>query len=270
MNDTPQAATPSTWNRLVGVVQVVGGSLEVTLGSGMMAAPTGITQVGGVILIAHGGDTIVAGFRSIWTGQLQSSGTQQLGAAAARGLGASEQTAQIVGNGVDLGLSIGPSLTVRAAQQILVTGARSGPTAVAIAYLPRRAWELGHNAVGIRQGSITAWYHLAAAKNGVGRFVSMPRGLDDGYVTADLLVTAERAASADAARLLLAQSGRQTWGYLGPNCSTTVLQVLRAAGIVVPEWSRTPFLLHLGARAGTPITIVGGVAATGVPALMRR
>lgn len=46
MNDMTQAAATSTRNRLVGVVQIAGGALEVTFGSGMMAAPTGVTQVG--------------------------------------------------------------------------------------------------------------------------------------------------------------------------------------------------------------------------------
>jgi hypothetical protein len=57
---------------VVGVVQMVGGALEIALGAGGLAAPTGVTQVGGVILIAHGADTFLAGFRSIYYGQVSS------------------------------------------------------------------------------------------------------------------------------------------------------------------------------------------------------
>jgi hypothetical protein len=45
---------------------------------------------------------------------------------------------------------------------------------------------------------------------------------------------------------------------------------MRAAGVVIPEWARTPFLLHTGVRYGSEITVVGGVAATGAPALAPR
>ena len=49
------------------------------------------------VLIAHGADTFIAGFRSIHSGQVQRSFTQQGASVAATKLGASEQTAAGVG-----------------------------------------------------------------------------------------------------------------------------------------------------------------------------
>jgi len=39
------------------------------------------------------------------------------------------------------------------------------------------------------------------------------------------------------------------------------------AGVVIPEWARSPFLLHPGVRWGSEITVVGGAAATISPTL---
>src|SRR5260370_16223726 len=87
---------------VVGVIQMAGGTLEIALGAGGVATPTGVTQVGGVILIAHGADTFVAGFRSIFSSQVQQSFTQQGASAVATSLGASPQTAQYIGTGADV------------------------------------------------------------------------------------------------------------------------------------------------------------------------
>lgn len=268
MNDTAQAAGPSALNRLIGVVQVAGGALEVTFGSGMMAAPTGITQVGGVILIAHGGDTIIAGFRSIWTGQLQSSGTQQLGAAAARGLGAGERAAQIVGSGVDLAAGVGPSIAASISRRIAIAGAERSATRVAIAYLDLGAYRLGHNAVGVRLGGRDVWVEFRGRP--MGEVVPMFGGPSRHYVVTEIAVSAGQAERARQASRVLLASGQQAWGYLGPNCTTVVRTVLGEAGIVVPEWSRTPFLLHLGVNWGAEISILGGSTGTLAPAGARR
>ena len=87
-NGTQIASSGGLGGRVVGVVQMAGGALEIALGAGGVATPTGITQVGGVILIAHGADTFVAGFRSVLSGQVQQSLTQQGASAAAESLGA--------------------------------------------------------------------------------------------------------------------------------------------------------------------------------------
>lgn len=44
--------------RFVGGIQVIGGTLEVLLGVGGILIPEPATTAGGVILVAHGSDTI--------------------------------------------------------------------------------------------------------------------------------------------------------------------------------------------------------------------
>ncbi|MFN6999798.1 MAG: hypothetical protein ACK4ST_07165, partial [Elioraea tepidiphila] len=78
MSDPGQNGT-SWGSRLVGGIQVIGGGLEIALGVGGIVLPEPATTVGGVILVAHGADTVVAGFRTLWHGEVQHSYTQQLG-----------------------------------------------------------------------------------------------------------------------------------------------------------------------------------------------
>ena len=259
MPDTPSPSSSPWTGRLVGGIQVIGGALEIALGAGGLAAPTGVTQVGGVILIAHGADTVVAGFRSIWSGQTQSTLTQRGATAAAQSLGASEQTARYIGTGADLVAGVGPSVAVGVSRRLAIAGAERATERVAIAYLHRGALEMGHNAVGIRQGGTTAWVHFAGTPTGAVMPAATPSAAR--YVVTELAVSSQQAARGAQAQRSLVAAGEQTWRYLGPNCTTTALKVLQEAGIVVPAWSRTPFLLHLGVRAGAEISIVGGTAA---------
>lgn len=300
MGDTSQAAPGSGHGgHLVGAIQVVGGVLEVALGVGGVAVPAVVTQVGGVILIAHGTDTIVAGFESMWSGDVHSTYTQRGATAAAKSLHASDQTAKYVGIGADVALGVGPSIamsisrrvaiagaeraaaaaaeqaaaaaaeqaTAAGVKEVAITGAERGPARVVVAYLNKSALAQGHNAVGIRQGTTTAWYHFAG--DDPAKFVRMipAASAKTGYRLTELTVTTEQVkGAADAARKLVA-GNPYVWQHLGPNCATTVRTVLRGAGIVVPEWSRTPLLLHVGVNAGTEITIVGGAAAAAGGAL---
>jgi hypothetical protein len=258
-DDTQATARGGFRVRVVGTVQMVGGALEIALGAGGVAAPTGVTQVGGVILIAHGADTFVAGFRSILSGEVQQSFTQQGAAAAATSLGASPQAAQYVGTGVDLVAGVGPSLTIGVARRLAIVGAGASSERVAIAYLHRSALEMGHNAVGIQSAGRIAWFHFAGMQPG--RVIPMMGGPGAKYAITELAVTSEQAGQATAAINQLRALGPQEWGLLGPNCTTTVRTVLQEAGIVVPAWSQSPFLLHLGVNVGPEITVVGGTAA---------
>jgi hypothetical protein len=259
MPDTPTSSSSPWTGRVVGGIQVIGGALEIALGAGGVAAPTGVTQVGGVILIAHGADTVVAGFRSMWYGAPQSTLTQRGATAAAQSLGASEQTARYIGTGTDLVAGVGPSIAVGVSRRLAIAGAERATERVAVAYLHRGALEMGHNAIGIRQGGTTAWVHFAGVPTGAVVPTAAPNTAR--YVVTELAVSAQAAARGAQAQRSLVAAGQQTWGYLGPNCTTTALKVLQEAGIVVPAWSRTPFLLHLGVNAGAEITIVGGTAA---------
>jgi hypothetical protein len=247
--------------RVVGVIQMAGGALEIALGIGGVATPTGVTQVGGVILIGHGADTFIAGFRSIYYGEVKQSGTQQGVAFVAKELGASDKAAQYIGTGADIAAGIGPSLTISVARRMAIAGAGTASERVAVAYLHRSALEIGHNAVGIRQGGKIAWIHFAGKSPGrVLPAIPAPSSAG-GYVITELAVTGEQAGQATAAMNRLRALGPQEWALFGPNCTTTVRTVLQEAGIVVPDWSQTPFLLHLGVIAGPEITLVGGTAA---------
>jgi hypothetical protein len=66
------------------------------------------------------------------------------------------------------------------------------------------------------------------------------------------------------------QAGEQAWRYLGPNCSTTVLEVLKSAGIVMPFGAVTPSLVHIGAKLGPTITALGAIGASGSAAAAKR
>lgn len=252
--------------RLVGGLQVIGGGLEIALGVGGIVLPEPATTVGGIILVAHGTDTVVAGFRTLWYGEVQHSVTQQLGTAAARGLGASESTARGIGTGIDIAAGVGPALGVSLTRRLAIAGAEQASERVAVAYLSRSAFQMGHNAVGVTAGGKTAWVHFAGTSPG--RVVPLLGGPGKGYVLTELSVTAQQASRASAAVQTLRAAAPQTWGFLGPNCTTVATRVLREAGVVVPYWSQTPFLLHLGVNAGAEITVMAGTAATVSPWLV--
>jgi hypothetical protein len=254
-----QGVSWSWGTRLVGALQLVGGVLEVGLGVGGVAVPSGVTTVGGVILIAHGTDTIIAGFRTLMDGEVRHSFTQTGTTMAVEGLGASPETARGIGMGVDLAAGIGPSVAVSVTRRLAIAGAEQASTKVAVAYLHRGALEMGHNVVGVTAGETTAWVHFLGKQ--AGRVV--PRGAPAAdYVITELVVTGQQAARAIQMQDTLIRTGVQTWRLLGPNCTTTAVQVLRSGGVVVPAWSMSPGLLHLGVRAGGEVTFFAGAVAT--------
>jgi hypothetical protein len=265
MSDTAENGTG--WGpRLVGGIQVIGGGLEIALGVGGIVLPEPATTVGGVILVAHGADTVVAGFRTLWHGEVQHSYTQQLGTAAARGFGASPEAARGIGTAVDIAAGVGPGLAVGVSRRLAIAGAERATERVAVAYLHRSALQMGHNAVGVTAGGRTAWVHFAGTSPG--RVVPLFGGPGNGYILTELAVTTQQATRASAAVQALRAGAPQTWGFFGPNCTTVATRVLQEAGVVVPAWSRTPYLLHLGVNYGAEITVVAGTAATTMPVLL--
>lgn len=136
----PPAETPSggqsaeqsgsrstTMNRVIGGLQLAGGLLEGLFAAGLLLTPepTAVTKVGGVILGAHSLDTIVAGARTLWTGNVAHTVTHQAGAGVARRAGASERTANWVGTGADVLASAGPTIAVGISRRLAVAGAES-------------------------------------------------------------------------------------------------------------------------------------------------
>ncbi|MBR0647123.1 hypothetical protein [Plastoroseomonas hellenica] len=262
----------------IGGLQVVGGFFEASLGAGMMAIPSfGLTQVIGVVLVAHGSDTFAAGFRTWGSGEVQPTLTQQAGAAAAGALGASPRTAQLVGDGVDLGVAFVPGAVIGGLQRVATWGARASSTRVTLAYArantppfgPLRN-PVGHNAIGVQQGGTTVWVEFVGKPTGGVEMMLRPPSTR-AHVLTDIAVTADRANRAALAQQRLVRAGgEQTWrALLGPNCTTTALEVLREAGIVVPIWSRAPVLLNLGLHGGVETSIVLGTVAAGASGLAR-
>ncbi|GLV54301.1 hypothetical protein KDH_11490 [Dictyobacter sp. S3.2.2.5] len=128
----PNGKDKRTWiNRGIGVLQVVGGGLEVAVGLGGEALPTGVTQVLGAVAIVHGGDTAWAGLRTIWTGEVQKTYTEQAVTAAAKGLGASDKTARYIGAGTDFVVGVIPSAGVGLAKAAAVKSLAEGGTQLA-------------------------------------------------------------------------------------------------------------------------------------------
>jgi hypothetical protein len=126
---------------------VIGGVLEVALGVGGVAVLTPVTAVGGIILIPHGSDTLIAGFRTLWSGEITPSLTQTGAAATAEGLGASPKTAQRIGIGADLVAGVGPSITIGASRRLATAGAEQASHRAAVAYLHKGALIAGHDEV---------------------------------------------------------------------------------------------------------------------------
>lgn len=118
------SSSGSTWNRVIGGVQLAGGILEGVMAAGLLLTPepTMVTKVGGVILGAHSLDTIVAGARTLWTGEVQHTLTHQAGEGAALAAGASESTARWVGTGADVAASLGPAAAVGISRRLALSG----------------------------------------------------------------------------------------------------------------------------------------------------
>lgn len=211
----------------------------------------------------------MAGFGSLWYGEIQESLTKLGARAAATALCASPQTAHRIGISVDVAAGIGPSIAMSVSRRLAISGAQHSSSRIAVAYLNRSAVETGHNAVGITVYNSTAWFELIGT--GATKVVRSPIGpaVKDGYVITELAVTGTQVGRALVVGNALKDAGRGTWSALGNNCTTTTLEVLKAGGVVMPAWARSPFLLYSGLRMGNVITVVGGAAATMSPPLLR-
>ncbi len=91
--------------RGLGLLQAIGGGLEVVGGAGMIAAPEPLTSVAGVGVVALGVDDVQAGVRRVITGDDVPTFRAQLARDAALAAGASEGVA----DGVALAADIGPA-----------------------------------------------------------------------------------------------------------------------------------------------------------------
>jgi len=257
--------------RLVGALQILGGGFEAAMGMGALAVGGPLGIVGGVLLVSHGTDTIVAGFRSVLTGEVTPTLTHQLVEGTAKGLGASSKLADGLGVAADLGLGVGPSLAMSAVRRLAMAGASQSMNTLSLAHLriPGLLGARGYSSVatGIRRGSRVSWYHQVG-----GQFMQV-RTLRPGPVryehrVIELGITPEQLA---AARSSVASSigTISVWSVFGANHATEARNILQAAGILLPAWAGTPTLLHLGLRAGPEITALAGTVSAGAPTTVR-
>ncbi|HLK69823.1 MAG TPA: RNase A-like domain-containing protein [Bryobacteraceae bacterium] len=119
-------STEHRTNRLWAGLGVIGGTLEL-VGAGALLLtpePTMATKAGGLVLGAHGVDTVSTNFWQMWTGKKQRTLTDQSAAALARALGADPATADKIGTGVDIAVPLVVSLGVGAARLAAVRAGR--------------------------------------------------------------------------------------------------------------------------------------------------
>lgn len=284
--DTQQATTPpqaSGWARWgVGTLQVLGGTVEV-VGGLFGGAATCLETIGGgcvvgVLAMGHGADTFTSGIGTLWSGTISQTYTARAGQATAKELGASPTTAHWVGVGVDVTVGLGTSLGTGFVRQAAIEGSAQSDTAVTLALLPGSPLGMGHNVVGVTTKlageseaateTATTFWHLVGAPGQQVKYIPYITDAAQlgqrGYVLTRIGVAPAAANEALATTTLipreLLQSGGGTapmWAYLGPNCTTTAAQVLRAAGVSVPAYARTPMLLYAGVNYGwAPVTMV--------------
>jgi len=242
--DRPPAGG-SAWDTVVGVLQLVGGGLEMVAGGALLLAPepTTLTKIGGGTLVLHGADTVAAGWRTLTSGEAQETYTFQGAVAVAEWAGAPQDDARWVGAGVDIGVGLGPAVAARFTQRAAIASAGAASRAETLGPAIHVGYEstgsgigAGHNVVGVTtKDGATRFFHLLPTRNGVwwGPHTkhTLPDVLEDGYRVATAPVTA---AEADAALRRAVTLGRtvkgEPWSYLGPNCATTVEEVVEAGG----------------------------------------
>ena len=257
----PSSAPPPerrTGGVFVGILQIGGGVLELVAAGGLLLAPepTMATKAGGIVLGAHALDTLGHGIASIATDEPQETFTQQAGEGVALYAGADPTTAHWIGVGTDVVAGAGPSLGVgisrRLAIRTLATVEAEGGAALTVGYLGRGGIEMGHNVVGVTRGGTTTWFHLAGDITAEGGVSFARRSAPSSqYLISTFAVDAAAAdrAFASAGRMGVELSP-STWTFLGNNCSTTAIAVLREGGVTAPLWARTPSLVYFGVNYG--------------------
>ena len=258
---------------------MTGGLLEIGGAVGLLVLPEPTSKVGGVILILHGVDTLVAGARSLYGGLPADTATKQLASAGARSLGAGDTASEFIGVGTDLVAGMGPSVAVSITRRAAITAATKAPQvggslSLGLARTTQEVGSIelpfGHAAVGIQRGAgAVVWFD--SFKPGTDAVLQVGKQIGPlarkGYTVTTISVAAEDVERATIVANTIALRMRQQkvlWQLLGPNCSTFAGDLLRAGRIAVPYGAQfTPYSLYLGLREGYTITAAGsGVAVT--------
>ncbi len=132
----PNGKEESSWvTNFVGVVQIIGGAVEVGAGlaGGAATSWTGVGAVAGGVVALHGADTVIAGVRTLWTGEVQQTFTES-GVTYAAGAVFEEDTAAWIGFGVDTGVGlINPANWGKTALKEGVESVVTSPTVISTA-----------------------------------------------------------------------------------------------------------------------------------------
>lgn len=109
-------------NRLGGAGILLGGALELAGSAVLLLAPdpTLVTKIGGWTLAVHGSDTTATGLRQIWTGEPQTSLTEETADAMARLFGADPRHAAMIGAIVDTAVPLLVAAGIGAARLLAV------------------------------------------------------------------------------------------------------------------------------------------------------
>jgi hypothetical protein len=109
-------------------MQLVGGIGEGIGAAGAMTSPSGVSQIGGVVLGYKAVDDIAAGIRGLQTGEYQRTVVSAAGERVALDLGATPEQAAMAGAVTDAAVSMGASVAAGAVPRALAKGsATSSP-----------------------------------------------------------------------------------------------------------------------------------------------
>ncbi len=240
---------------LIGGLQIVSGGSEYTLGAVLLATPDPVllTNIAGALLVAHGTDSLAAGFAGLGTQTVQQTYSAQAGEAVATKLGAPPPVVRMAGVAADMAPSVFATELVGASK--LATAVSSGNSASRLARIPSPT-----------PGAFT-WAHPSAVATSE-IIVPIPRAAHLAEDVADLYEIAQYIADARGSRVVpldqianYPQASRVVFfGHanqftLGGLTAEDLNSVLVNAGL------RPDAIEFAGCSSGAPATLMESVAA---------
>lgn len=270
-----EEAAPSTWDRFLGGLKMVGGALETAAGVSLVGVGAATSEIGigipiaaaGVFVTAHGADTTQSGFRTMIDGRPVDSFTSQ----GLQGLGMSRPAANLTDAGISVVGTLGANLLTRApaaaaqvstnVPSVTVSHAAGAPSVAGVAN--PMGYAVGHTRVGVTlgDGTPTLWSHLRVPGERV--MMSSNTLVQSGEAvietganlaprfasTVTIPVTAEGAQAATA--LVTRSTGSAgAYGLFVNDCASYGGSVLNAAGVSAS--GMTPSTLFVSAALRSP------------------